>query len=74
MQRLQRIDGIMHVVSGAGGHDHYGVDTSDSRLAFSDTKTYGALRIDLRPGRAKLAFVASSGRVLDTSVVRCRRR
>jgi len=71
MQRFRPIGGITEVVSGAGGHSHYEVH-ADPRLAFSDDRTYGALRIDLRPGRARLRFVAADGRVLDDSVVRCR--
>ena len=71
MQRLRPVDGITEIVSGAGGHGLYRLHR-DRRLAFGDDRTYGALRIDLRPGRARLRFVASDGRVLDSSVVRCR--
>jgi hypothetical protein len=71
MQRLKPIDGITQFVSGAGGHGLYGLRRGP-RLAFGDDREYGALRIDLRPGRARLRFVAAGGRVLDTSAVRCR--
>lgn len=71
MQRLRPVGGITEVVSGAGGHGHYALQRA-SRLAFGDDAGYGALRIDLRPGRARLRFVAAGGRVLDDSVVRCR--
>jgi Calcineurin-like phosphoesterase len=71
MQRLRPIDGITSLVSGAGGHGLYGL-RPDRRLAFGEDRTYGALRIDLRPGRARLRFVAADGRVLDSSAVRCR--
>ena len=71
MQRLRPIDGITQVVSGAGGHGHYPVDTSDRRVAFSNDRAYGALRISLRTGRADLAFVAADGRVLDRHSVGC---
>jgi hypothetical protein len=71
MQRLRPIDGITQFVSGAGGNGHYGL-APDPRRAFGDDRTYGALRIDLRPGHARLRFVASDGRVLDSSAVRCR--
>lgn len=71
MQRLRPIDGIASYVSGAGGHDHYGL-RPDPRRVFGDDRVYGALRIDLRPGRARLRFVAADGRVLDSSSVRCR--
>jgi hypothetical protein len=71
MQRLRPIDGITSLVSGAGGHGHYGLHP-DPRRAFGDDRTYGALRIDLRPAHARLRFVAADGRVLDSSAVRCR--
>jgi acid phosphatase type 7 len=70
MQRFEPIDGITQYVSGAGGHGHYAL-RSDSRLAFGNDRDYGALRIELRPGRARLAFVSAAGRILDTSTVRC---
>jgi hypothetical protein len=71
MQRYRPIGGITEVVSGAGGHGHYTLEP-DPRHAFADDNTYGALRIDLRPGRARLRFVAADGTVLDDSAVRCR--
>jgi hypothetical protein len=74
MQRLKPRDGIVGLISGAGGHGFpYPVDDADSRLAFANDESDGALRIGLRPGRAKLDFVATNGKVLDSSVVRCRR-
>jgi hypothetical protein len=71
MQRLHPVDGITQVVSGAGGHDLYRL-RRDRRLAFGDDRRFGALRLDLRPGRALLRFVAADGRVLDRSTLRCR--
>lgn len=72
MQRLKAVDGIVQYVSGAGGHGLYRL-RRDSRLAFGRDDAYGALRIELRPGRARLAFVSAGGRILDVSTVRCRR-
>jgi hypothetical protein len=71
MQRFHPIRDTTEVVSGAGGHGHYGLHR-DARLAFGNDRDYGALRIDLRPGRARLRFVSSAGRVLDDSALRCR--
>ena len=71
MQRFRPIGGITEIVAGAGGHSHYELH-ADARLAFADDRDYGALRIDLRPGRARLRFVSVGGQVLDDSVVRCR--
>ncbi len=73
MQRYRPVGGVTQVVSGAGGHDRYGLHR-EPRLRFGDDADYGALRIDLRPGRARLRFIAADGRVLDDSTVRCRQR
>jgi hypothetical protein len=71
MQRFRPIDGMTQLVSGAGGHGHYAL-RPDPRRAFGNDDTYGALRLELRPGRADLAFVAANGRVLDRSRMACR--
>jgi Calcineurin-like phosphoesterase len=73
MQRLKR-DGLVELVSGAGGHGHHGIDSGDTRPAFADDEHYGALRLELQPGRARFAFVAADGRTLDSGLVRCRTR
>jgi hypothetical protein len=70
MQRLRPIDGLVQYVSGAGGHGRYALN-ADRRLAFGDDREYGALRIELSPGRARLAFVSAGGRILDLSTARC---
>jgi calcineurin-like phosphoesterase family protein len=70
MQRFKPIDGITEYVSGAGGADRYPVQIDD-RLAFSNDSDFGALRIDLRPGHASLAFLSAEGDVLDRSTVGC---
>lgn len=72
MQRLRPIDGITTLVSGAGGHSHHELSTADPRLAFGDDRRYGALRLRLREGVARYAFVTDAGRVLDSGTVRCR--
>ena len=71
MQRYRPTGGITEVVSGAGGHGRYALKR-DPRLAFANDRDYGALRIDLRPGSARLRFVSADGQVLDDSAVRCR--
>lgn len=71
MQRFRPIDGITQFVSGAGGDELYPL-RRDARLAFGDDRTYGALRLRLRPGAAAYAFVAVNGRILDSGTVRCR--
>jgi acid phosphatase type 7 len=72
MQRLHPIGGITQLVSGAGGRRLYAVNRADPRLAFADDVHYGALRLELRPERAKLSFVATDGTLLDRSALRCR--
>lgn len=73
MQRMEPRDGIVELIAGAGGHGfRYDLDEEDPRLAFADEDHDGALRMRLSRGQAKLDFVATGGRVLDSSVVRCR--
>jgi hypothetical protein len=72
MQRFEPIDGITQFVSGAGGAGHYPV-RPDDRVAFADDDDYGALRLVLRPGSARHAFVSTTGRVLDSGTIDCRR-
>jgi hypothetical protein len=71
MQRFRPRDGITEFVSGAGGRDLYGVHQRDD-LAFADTEHFGALRLALRPGRVRWAFVAEDGTTLDSGTIRCR--
>jgi acid phosphatase type 7 len=71
MQRLKPTGGITEFVAGAGGNELYRVDRDD-RVAFSNDTDHGALRLDLRPGRATWAFVTAAGRVLDRGTLRCR--
>jgi hypothetical protein len=72
LQRLHPRHGITLLVAGAGGHGHYEVDRDDSRLAYANDTRYGALRLRLRRGRAGIAFVTATGRLLDRSAVSCR--
>jgi hypothetical protein len=74
MQRLRPVDGITPYVDGAGGKELYPVNRTDSRLAFADDTHHGALRLELRPGRAALNFVAEDGSRLDRSAVACKQR
>lgn len=72
MQRFRPRSGMTEFVSGAGGASLSPVDESDPRLRFSNDTQYGALRLRLRRGRARHAFVAPSGRVLDKGTITCR--
>lgn len=72
MQRLHPIDGITSFVSGAGGHGRYELRHDDPRLAFGNDRTDGALRLRLRRGEARYAYVSQAGRVLDSGTLRCR--
>jgi hypothetical protein len=71
MQRLHPVDGITQYVDGSGGNELYPVNSDDPHLAFFDDTHHGALRIELRPGRAGLSFVDEEGRTLDRSAVTC---
>ena len=74
LQRFRPIDGMTEFVSGAGGTSLYELDESDPRVAFADDDTHGALRLELTPGRARYAFLALGGRVLDSGTIACRPR
>jgi hypothetical protein len=71
MQRLRPVGGTTEFVSGAGGNERYPL-RRDRRVAFGNDQTFGALRLDLRRGLARYAFVAATGRVLDSGTIRCR--
>ncbi len=71
MQRFRPRSGITEFVSGAGGASLYGIDESDPRLRFSNDSRYGALRLGLRPQRARYSFVTAAGDVLDRGEVSC---
>jgi hypothetical protein len=72
LQRFHPRHGITQLVAGAGGRSHYVVNRDDARLAYADDSRNGALRLRLRRGRAGIAFVDATGRLLDRSSVRCR--
>lgn len=74
MQRHEARGGIIEFVSGAGGKSHYAVDFDYRGLAFGNDTDWGALRLDLRPGRARFAFVTTAGLTLDSGTLTCRRR
>jgi Calcineurin-like phosphoesterase len=74
LQRMRRLDGITQYVVGAGGRSLYPLRAGDPRLAFGADDRDGALRIELSPGRATVELRDASGRTLDRSRVRCRRR
>ncbi|MGH3116526.1 MAG: metallophosphoesterase family protein [Gaiellales bacterium] len=73
MQRHEVRDGITEFVSGAGGKGLYEIDFSYAGLAFGNDTDWGALRLDLRPGRARFAFVTDAGLTLDSGTIACRR-
>ena len=71
LQRFRPSGGLTQFVSGAGGRGLYPL-RDDRRLAFGNDSTYGALRLQLRRGRARWAFVGAAGRTLDRGTLRCR--
>jgi len=72
LQRFKSIEGVTQFVVGAGGHGQlYPLAPVDERLAFGNDDAVGALRLELRPGLARFAFIASDGRTLDSGSVPC---
>jgi hypothetical protein len=72
MQRFRPRAGITQLVAGAGGRELYDIAESRRDLVFADDRELGALRLELRPGRARLAFVGDDGSELHSGTVRCR--
>ena len=73
MQQLRRRDGIVQLVAGSGGDERYPVQTGRSDVVWANDTAIGALRIRLRPGLARYAFVRADGAVLHVRRVRCTR-
>lgn len=74
MQRFADREGLRQLVAGAGGRPNVPLaGRSRARLLFAERLRPGALRLRLSPGRARIDFVATSGRVLDRSTATCRR-
>lgn len=71
LQRFRAREGLVQIVAGAGGRERHAVDEDDPRLAWSEDDTFGAVRLTLARGRARVDFVSAGGRVLNTSSVRC---
>lgn len=72
-QHFKRRDGIVELISGAGGHDLYQSNQNDPRLVWDEDDEFGALRLDLRPRVARFRFVTLPGRTVHQGRVRCRR-
>ena len=73
MQRMRPRNGLVELVDGAGGHSLYGLRRRYPGLAFGNRREFGAIRIGLRPGLARISFVNLTGTVLDRTRVRCGR-
>jgi hypothetical protein len=72
MQRFKPRDGLIQIVSGAGGRHLYGSNENDPRLVWDEDDVFGALRLDLRRGHARLRFVDEDGKTVHSGRVRCR--
>ena len=72
MQRFKPRDGLVQLVSGAGGDGLYESNENDPRLVWDEDDEYGALQLQLQPGLARFRFVALGGRILHSGQVRCR--
>jgi len=71
-QRYAPVDELTQFIAGTGGHGLYPLRSQPPpQLAFGEASEYGALRLDLTPGRAAYAFVSSEGEVLDAGSLPC---
>ena len=71
MQRYAPRDGLVEIVSGAGGNGHYALTKGVRGLAFGNATTYGATRVELEPGKAHIRIVGLGGKTLDETDVPC---
>jgi hypothetical protein len=71
MQRHAPRSGLTELVSGAGGFSHYRLRRPYPGLVFGNDSTWGAVRLDLRPGLARFRFVTTGGVTLHAGTVRC---
>jgi hypothetical protein len=72
MQRFRPRGGVIQLVSGAGGNGHYRVKRGRAGLRFADDRHYGALRVELTPGNARVSFIDTTGHTLSATNVACR--
>jgi hypothetical protein len=72
-QHFKRRDGIVELISGAGGHDLYQSNERDPRLVWDEDDQFGALQLKLRSRVARFRFVALPGKTVHSGTVRCRR-
>lgn len=71
-QRHHPVRGITQFVVGTGGGPFGNTDDFDPRLAAKDDHDFGALRIELNTGGARLRFVTPTGQTIDESDVTCK--
>jgi hypothetical protein len=67
-------DGMTQFIVGTGGHSLQPIESSDSRVAYSNSTVptaYGALRLQLYPTVATYSFMSISGSVLDSGTIIC---
>ena len=72
MQRQAGKDGIVQLISGAGGNKQYPINPDYPGLRFANDTSPGALRLRLRPRQLRFAFVDVDGQVLDSGIRHCR--
>ena len=66
-------DGIVELISGAGGHEHYSSNENDPRLVWDEDDQSGALRLDLRPRPRALPLRLTDRGTIHKGSVRCHR-
>ena len=71
MQRMRARQGLVELVDGAGGHSLYPLRRNYPGLVFANRDQFGAIRLELRPGSAKAAFISITGQTLDRTRVGC---
>ena len=70
-QRFHPERGLVQFVVGSGGHSHYAVNGSDSRLVYWNDTEDGALKLVLDGTLANYEFVTKEGVVRDAGSLAC---
>lgn len=69
--RLEPVEGVHVIVSGAGGHALRDLGPQHHPVASSNTGTPTVTRLLLRRGTAEVRQVTASGKVVDSATIRC---
>lgn len=69
--RFYPIDGIVYIIEGVGGREHYASDyPNDPRVAATDGTAYGFGFVEIREGALRFRHITDKDRVIDDFILR----